>query len=79
MNNYGLGGLEQLIRVSGKMELCNRILPKLFRTGHRVSLVVSIIIRFFNNMTGFDVFPNDQGYGHHGRLLALPELGIFAS
>ncbi|KAG8857512.1 hypothetical protein FRB91_011255 [Serendipita sp. 411] len=36
MANYGLGGLEHLIRVSGKMELCNRMLPKLFRSGHRV-------------------------------------------
>ncbi|CAG7847264.1 Chromatin structure-remodeling complex subunit snf21; AltName: Full=ATP-dependent helicase snf21; AltName: Full=RSC complex subunit snf21 [Serendipita indica DSM 11827] len=36
MANHGLGGMEQLIRVSGKMELCNRMLPKLFRSGHRV-------------------------------------------
>lgn len=36
MNNHGLGAMENLIRVAGKMELCNRMLPKLFRAGHRV-------------------------------------------
>jgi hypothetical protein len=29
---------EKIVRTSGKLELLNRILPKFFRTGHRVIL-----------------------------------------
>ena len=76
MNNHGLGGLDQLIRVSGKLELCNRMLPKLFRTGHRVSLICRRIPSHTDHSLGAHVLPNDQGDGHHGRLSAIQKLGI---
>lgn len=31
---------EQIMRTSGKFELLDRILPKLFKTGHKVSYIV---------------------------------------
>jgi ATP-dependent helicase STH1/SNF2 len=31
---------EQIMRTSGKFELLDRILPKLFKTGHKVSLLL---------------------------------------
>jgi ATP-dependent helicase STH1/SNF2 len=32
---------EQIMRTSGKFELLDRILPKLFKTGHKVCLIPS--------------------------------------
>jgi SNF2 family DNA or RNA helicase len=67
MNEHGLGSLDQLIRVSGKLELCNRMLPKLFRTGHRVSLQEPQC-QSTHTPLGSHVLPNDKSHGHHGRL-----------
>lgn len=36
---------EKIVRTSGKLELLNRILPKLFSTGHRVSLEAFFLTR----------------------------------
>jgi ATP-dependent helicase STH1/SNF2 len=43
------GGLvdDKLIRNSGKIELLNRVLPKFFATGHRVSSLLYIPALFY--------------------------------
>lgn len=43
MNEHGLGHMDNLIRVAGKVELCNRMLPKLFASGHRVRRLSSFL------------------------------------
>ena len=37
----------------------------------------NVLFMFFE--LGFDLLPNDQGYGYHGRLLEVEELGILTS
>jgi SNF2 family DNA or RNA helicase len=37
---------EKIVRTSGKLELLNRILPKFFRTGHRVIIQLGFHVSF---------------------------------
>lgn len=68
---------DKLIRTSGKIELLNRVLPKFFATGHRVTISSIPLVRpvlMFHS--GSDFLPNDKGHGHHGRLLEDTELEV---
>ena len=68
---------DKIVRSSGKFELLSRILPKLFKTGHRVG--ICIIFNLFtteHESIGLDLLPNDEGDGHHGRLHEMDALGI---
>lgn len=58
-----------IIRVSGKFELLDRILPKMKITGHRVCCLLSF---FILSDLGFDVLSNDCCYGYHGRFSTSP-------
>lgn len=41
---------DKIVRASGKFELLSRVLPKLFRTGHRVNGIVLFLFRLLLTM-----------------------------
>lgn len=72
-----------LYRVSGKFELLDRILPKLFKTGHRVSpgqcwISQGSLLTFAKccGSPGFDFLPDDGHHGHHGGLYAFQRFQV---
>jgi len=69
---------DKIVRSSGKFELLSRILPKLFKTGHRVNNLhwFPFCLLADHRFLGFDLFPNDKSDGHHGGLHEVDELGI---
>lgn len=69
---------EQIMRTSGKFELLDRILPKLFATGHKVSHVCVGILRHLANSVGSHFLPDDGDHDPHCRFLQLSRLALLS-
>lgn len=46
---FNQGTIDSLVRMSGKLHLLDRILQKLIRTGHKVSYLISTILKSIND------------------------------
>ena len=65
------------MRTSGKFELLDRILPKLFATGHKVSHLSFLqSLSSLTAVSGLDFLPNDGNYDTHCRLLRLSRMEV---
>jgi hypothetical protein len=74
---------ELIYRAAGKFEFLDRIMPKLFRTGHRI-LMFFQMTQVYAWHIGRYLFPDHfksylLDYGYHGRLLVVQRLEIPSS
>ncbi len=67
---------EQIVRTAGKFELLDRLLPKLFKTGHKVRSVSMQQNEAHPFHLGLDLLPDDGNHDDHRRLLRLSRLEI---
>jgi len=65
---------DSLWRTAGKFELLDRLLPKFFHTGHKVSWgdVSAVVENCRLKYIGSHLLPNDANHEHYGRFPSPP-------